>query len=684
MVGCSTLRTMKSPISVLALLLPVALAGQWYPINSDSIDHVLRTSSDDRARLHALDAICGAWFMSDRALPYLELGDALTRRLMAHPDDLIRRETINIRANLLYNRGYHAKFHRDLVAAQRDFREARDLGWSIGDTMRVASCLDAIGVTYLALHLPHQALAHFQEEAELLHAMKDIPYGDVSRAFQHGAKALLLQGRHAEARSLLARCDTSYGSYHALTLMTRAQVEEAEGHYAKARSTMEYASRRLPQAHPHWDALTVLEPMAAYLLRTGDARAALGTAHECAEIAAKIGDDAAWCGCKCIEGEALLLLNDRKNAKLVLQQALDTAARWGYIGLSRETGDEGSMIHAASLLKDLYKKDGDVRQALDMTERWAAWKDTVQRMEARDAIFRHDLQVAQFTDSIADAERTALATRETQSALDTERGRSRLMLLVIIIAMVAAAAFGWSFFQRRRRDRITAHFELQRLQQEHMIRELRMREQMSQDLHEDLGAGLSALKLWSDMAAEEENDPRRRDQLVRRSAMADELIASLRQIIWTLNSSATRLDQLVTYLTDYAHLYCAQRGLLLHVRENTPWPSLHLSTAQRRDTFLIMREALLNIATHAKATSVELQMDWNHGLRLTVQDDGIGMPHGATATTGNGIRSMQRRATSLGGTLTFDGDRGTRVTLFVPLPNESSTGRANDRTNFAV
>lgn len=678
------MRALKNIALLLLLLRPVVVIGQWYPINSDSIDLVIRTSRDDRARLHALDAAAGAWFMSDRALPYLKQGDSLTRRLMEHPDDNLRGEAIRIRATLLYNRGYHAKFHRDLGAAQRDFLEALELGRSSGDTLRMATCLDALGVTYLALHLPQRALDLFMEEADLLQALKDVPHGDVGRAFQHGAKALLQLKRTAEARSMIAQCDTSYGSYHALSLMVLAQVEEAEGDHTGARATMEHARRRLPHDKPHWDALTVLEPMAAYLLRNDDPKEALTTARECITIAAHIGDDAAWCGCKCIEGEALLLLNDRTNAQRSLQQALDTAARWGYIGLSRETGDEGSMVHAAGLLKDLHKQQGDTRQALEMTERWAAWKDSIQRMEARDAILRHDLQVAQFTDSIADAERTALATRETQNALDNERGRGRLLLLIIVVAAVAGAAFGWSFLQRRKRERTTTQFDLQRVQQEHMIRELRMREQMSQDLHEDLGAGLSALKLWCDMAAEEEHDTRRKEQLLKRSAMADELIASLRQIIWTLNSSATRLDQLVTYLTDHAHLHCAQHGLRLRVYDHDPWPHLQLSTGQRRDTFLIVREAFQNIAAHAQARSVDLHMAWSDGLRITVQDDGIGMAQNLSATTGNGIRSMQRRATSLGGSITFSGDQGTCVSLFVPLPNESSNGRIADRTNFAI
>ena len=103
-----------------------------------------------------------------------------------------------------------------------------------------------------------------------------------------------------------------------------------------------------------------------------------------------------------------------------------------------------------------------------------------------------------------------------------------------------------------------------------MIRDLRMREQMSQDLHEELGAGLSALKLWSEMDLAEESDQRRRKLLEKRVAMADELITSLRQIIWALTSRSITLEQLVNYLAEFARLHATQHGLSIKMDWRTP------------------------------------------------------------------------------------------------------------------
>lgn len=51
---------------------------------------------------------------------------------------------------------------------------------------------------------------------------------------------------------------------------------------------------------------------------------------------------------------------------------------------------------------------------------------------------------------------------------------------------------------------------MRQLHQEKTIAELRIREQVGRDMHDDLGAGLSGMKLRSEMAARAETDPDKR------------------------------------------------------------------------------------------------------------------------------------------------------------------------------
>jgi signal transduction histidine kinase len=63
-----------------------------------------------------------------------------------------------------------------------------------------------------------------------------------------------------------------------------------------------------------------------------------------------------------------------------------------------------------------------------------------------------------------------------------------------------------------------------------------------------------------------------------------------------------------------------------------------------------LREALSNVARHAEATRVDVEVEVDGDVRLRVSDDGIGPPTG-NLPRGKGLRNMSDRAAMLGGTL---------------------------------
>jgi signal transduction histidine kinase len=90
----------------------------------------------------------------------------------------------------------------------------------------------------------------------------------------------------------------------------------------------------------------------------------------------------------------------------------------------------------------------------------------------------------------------------------------------------------------------------------------------------------------------------------------------------------------------------------VEVEEDMPLRTL--SAEQRRNIFLVVKEALHNVVKHAAANQVLLGMAWREGaLDVRISDDGPGPPAHAEATEGNGVRNMGRRIAALGGTLTL-------------------------------
>jgi signal transduction histidine kinase len=87
--------------------------------------------------------------------------------------------------------------------------------------------------------------------------------------------------------------------------------------------------------------------------------------------------------------------------------------------------------------------------------------------------------------------------------------------------------------------------------------------------------------------------------------------------------------------------------------------------------FAVLREALSNVARHAQATSVTVDVNARDGLlSLVVVDDGTASYQPSTA--GRGVDNMRTRATHLGGTMSIEPSdvQGTRVHWQVNLGSQ--------------
>jgi signal transduction histidine kinase len=100
--------------------------------------------------------------------------------------------------------------------------------------------------------------------------------------------------------------------------------------------------------------------------------------------------------------------------------------------------------------------------------------------------------------------------------------------------------------------------------------------------------------------------------------------------------------------------------------------------------FRIAQEALTNVARHAKAHSVEMNLRLcNQELVLSIQDDGIGFDPGealAQAVHGKsfGVLGMQERVSLMGGKLEIKSvpQQGTSVNIRLPLRQLARKGQS--------
>jgi len=203
-----------------------------------------------------------------------------------------------------------------------------------------------------------------------------------------------------------------------------------------------------------------------------------------------------------------------------------------------------------------------------------------------------------------------------------------------------------------------------RLALERRLTRLRLR--MARDLHDEVGSNLGAIALLSEVVAKQ--TPGIAEELVEIRRVAAHTIDSLRDIVWFLDPAADTMSELVSRMkeTTRTMLRCAAFDFIATGEEEAPKPSLEL----RRNLFPMFKEIIHNVARHAQATHVQIDLEFaKRQLRLKVQDNGIGFDE-RQIREGNGLKNLRRRAADLGGTVEIRSvpASGTVVIVTSPIP----------------
>ena len=86
--------------------------------------------------------------------------------------------------------------------------------------------------------------------------------------------------------------------------------------------------------------------------------------------------------------------------------------------------------------------------------------------------------------------------------------------------------------------------------------------------------------------------------------------------------------------------------------------------------YYVLAEALANVARHANASAVRVDVDAQNGLvRLGIRDDGVG---GADPGRGSGLVGLKDRVAATGGTLGVESHPGQGTSLLVKLPVDAT------------
>jgi signal transduction histidine kinase len=215
--------------------------------------------------------------------------------------------------------------------------------------------------------------------------------------------------------------------------------------------------------------------------------------------------------------------------------------------------------------------------------------------------------------------------------------------------LVASTVYGVTRSRHRR--------EIARLEQVHAIE--RDRTRIAHDIHDEIGSGLTQLSILSHAApVPEPKEGEMAERLREIEHTVTEMTSAIDEIVWAVNPRHDSLESLVSYLSGVVQDFARRVGLQCNIDAPFDLEKLEVTAEYRHELYLVVKEALQNVAKHAGATEVRFSVASEaDGFVFRLEDNGRGFPKpgakpAAAGSEGLGLESMRERITKLGGTLT--------------------------------
>ena len=206
------------------------------------------------------------------------------------------------------------------------------------------------------------------------------------------------------------------------------------------------------------------------------------------------------------------------------------------------------------------------------------------------------------------------------------------------------------------------------------IKLLNIRNNIASDLHDEIGSTLSSISISSTLIQKKMViDPTEVNGLLNQiSNNTDNMMEAMSDIVWAINSKNDRFDNLVNRMRSFSIEILEPENIQLHIQVSEQLNHVKLNMQQRKNFYLIFKEAVNNIAKYAGCKNVWVDIESKGDkIMMKVKDDGKGFSAASIKDDnrpqfgGNGFVNMYKRATELKGTFEIDSviGQGTVVTL---------------------
>lgn len=347
-----------------------------------------------------------------------------------------------------------------------------------------------------------------------------------------------------------------------------------------------------------------------------------------------------------------------------LQQAVD---------LADEVRDIQRLKSSTAMLAEAYEQAGDIHKSYAVFKLHAASKDSLNALENQKAIEKLITErEVQIKDKQIELDRLAVEKKRNE----------RLYFGIGIALLLLTMSFIYRNYSNQKHSNIqlTAlnseisdkntqlsntlqelnNTQEQLIEVEKQKEKILVRSRISQDIHDDIGSGLSKIAWLSESYMNKVAllgiDARPLEKI---TAEARDTVSKMGEIVWSSNPERDNLGSLLSFMQKYIVSYMEDAPMRWRIDFPETIPDMALDPELRRNLYLVMKESMHNARKYSGAEEIVVSFSLNdHHYRLAVSDNGIGIKTGFVQGNGNGMNNMRRRIEAVGGQMQVESAPG--------------------------
>ncbi len=176
-----------------------------------------------------------------------------------------------------------------------------------------------------------------------------------------------------------------------------------------------------------------------------------------------------------------------------------------------------------------------------------------------------------------------------------------------------------------------------------------LRIQIASDLHDEVGGLLTRITLFSDNIRSGRNSGREKElKLEKIAELSRDATATMSDILWAIDARNDFAGNLTDRMREYAGEMLFPLDVEIVFQASGMQGKEKVSSRVRQQLYLVFKEAVNNVARHARAGFVEITWQYDHEqFMLRIRNDGAVCDPGSPAT-GQGLKNMAMRAAAIG------------------------------------